>query len=225
MADMMAHVAAVRPAMYLPLLSDVKSSLASTPEHVSQLTSLMRVIAASSLPEAAATAADLIALIEGPIPAHFVTAASDRELTWKKSIITEIAALVSVCPAAATPLSHRIRPFLLSSDAAVRQLSHKIYRAATFGSKDLALLADEEAFDVPEGAQQTVFATFYVKNHKPWLQYFEASRSDRGIQVPAPSSHPTLCFISNRRLPAGAARAHDCAVGRHAGLCRRRRRA
>ena len=83
MADMMAHVAAVRPAMYLPLLSDVKSSLASTPEHVSQLTSLMRVIAASSLPEATTTAADLIALIEGPIPAHFVTTASDRELTWK----------------------------------------------------------------------------------------------------------------------------------------------
>jgi hypothetical protein len=84
---------------------------------------------------------------------------------------------------------HRIRPYLLSSDAAIRQLSHKIYRAATFGSRDLALLADDEAFDVPEGAQQTVFATFYVKNHKPWLQYFEASRSDRGIQVRAPAAH------------------------------------
>jgi len=184
MADMMSAVAAVRPAMYLPLLSDVKSSLACTPEHVSQLTSLMRVIASSSPPEAATTASDLIALIEAPPPAHFTTSSSDRELTWKKSIIAEIAQLVSVCPSAATLLSHRIRPFLLSSDAAIRQLSHKIYRAATFGSRDLALLADDEAFDVPEGAQQTVFATFYVKNHRPWLQYFEASRSDRGIQMP-----------------------------------------
>ena len=195
MADMMSAVAAVRPAMYLPLLSDVKASLASTPEHVSQLTSLMRVIASSSPAEAATTASDLIALVEAPPPAHFTTSSSDRDLTWKKSIIAEIAQLVSVCPAAATPLSHRIRPFLLSSDAAVRQLSHKIYRAATFGSRDLALLADEEAFDVPEGAQQTVFATFYVKNHKPWLQYFEASRSDRGIQV------PLVLMIVRARLP------------------------
>ena len=148
----------------------------------------MRVIAASSPPEALTTAADLIALVEAPPPAHFVITSSDRQLTGTKSIIAEIAARVSVCPGAATPLAHRIRPYLLSSDAAIRQLSHKIYRAATFGSRDLALLADDEAFDVPEGAQQTVFATFYVKNHKPWLQYFEASRSDRGIQVRAPAA-------------------------------------
>jgi hypothetical protein len=139
MADMMAHVAAVRPAMsvkslptlhycnilcmYLPLLSDAKSSLATTPEHVSQLTSLMRVIAASSPAEAVTTAADLMALVEAPPPSHFITSATDRELTWKKSIIAEIAALAAVCPSAATPLAHRIRPFLLSSDAEVRQAS------------------------------------------------------------------------------------------------------
>jgi 8-oxo-dGTP pyrophosphatase MutT (NUDIX family) len=160
----------------------------------------MRVIAASSPAEACTTAADLIALVESPPPAHFTTSSSDRELMWKKSIISEIAALVAVCPSAATPLSHRIRPFLLSSDAAVRQLSHKIYRAATFGSRDLALLADEEAFAVPADAQQTVFATFYVKNHKPWLQYFEASRSDRGVQVcTLPSQRKLRCFAL--RLP------------------------